>query len=366
MTIRRKSQDEIKRNRAARTVREQALRSKKTARYVILVDCDGYVLQSWRNKNYRLNVITVIGPYTNHSIASFPEAILLEIGIGKLYPYCCATSKGRITQRQQHATASLKMIHHFWPTLISMIIFHAQEVIQSWSRISHETGVKSTVLFNEENIHYARLKGIRFSVKHTSDLSADQILFASVLQSERALRQVPLDADMKLRADLLDKLLIPYGEELFTKEWFAKQLRVRGRKNTIAPAFELIENRELLPHQWAILFQKMKGGASEKLFYAMLRHSDFDLDMEKIRRWGKKLTEENIPLFPHEEVYIWLPPRRYNSRVKNGPSNRDANVVVEVIPKKAFEMRSDQQYGNLEGLKTIPSFLWNRPDHELI
>ncbi len=55
------------------------------ARFVIVVDHEGYPLCSWENNSFKLNVLAIIG----HTVINEVEtiAVLMEIGIWRTRPY---------------------------------------------------------------------------------------------------------------------------------------------------------------------------------------------------------------------------------------------------------------------------------------
>lgn len=161
--------------------RRDAGRLKKIARWVVVVDENGNILDLINNEPYLANVFAVLGP-ANVCGEDIREAVLLEIGISRGCPYArtesSRTGKNRVARRRQKvADLSMNQLRTIWPTLLSVLEECVTSARERWT-IKGAWSARTNAGMKEFE------RGISFSVS-----SSDQLLREVFLLRDMAHRK---------------------------------------------------------------------------------------------------------------------------------------------------------------------------------
>lgn len=165
---------------------------KRLARKIILISKDNKNYELIENKNYRLNVIAVIGPAVCEG-KIFGEALLTEIGISRTRPYSAALGinktkeQSHVPQRRKTNLLTEKQYLLIAPALFDLIIKLSEIKVGKWKNGGYYS-IKSNRNFwikgcrqkttQEKEKLYPR--GARFSISVNEEIILSDVYWANL------------------------------------------------------------------------------------------------------------------------------------------------------------------------------------------
>lgn len=111
---------------------------KKYARFVLIIDKNGFPVSYSKKESYGLNIIAVIGEGVINDVY-FPEVLLMEIGIWRTKPYRIANAPIGYAEKRlniKHRTKGGDLTNEQWnnlaPFINDIITTEAMHVIEQW------------------------------------------------------------------------------------------------------------------------------------------------------------------------------------------------------------------------------------------
>lgn len=160
-------------------IREDGKRIRRAARWVLVVDDRGIVIDIIHNTNYVANIIAVIGPVVICGVC-IPEAVLLEIGVSRGRPYAKAECKRdgvyrQFNCRKKAGELSLAQLNSTWPAIIAAIEECIREARAGWSfKIGWRTRTTANKMKEYE-------RGVYFSISSKDVLLHEAFLLRDVV-----------------------------------------------------------------------------------------------------------------------------------------------------------------------------------------
>lgn len=267
----------------------QAQRMTERSRAVVYIDEDKNPIKTVRNLNFSVGTIAVIGPAILLEGGYVEQAIHMEIGTERSYPY--RRSQGynddKIITRERKryvASPSPAELTRFLPALEKIMLELAWEGIEGRKYDVWEIG--KCVL----------PQSVRFSVNW-----ADESMVAVLLQSELIRKKRGLAEDMRRAAKWVDRRLITCNMEFSTdKEIMLEIDRNWSGLHKIDGWYEE-RTRTFLPHWYALILMELSSKKSLTMYKRLL--SLWGVDEKIILAWGSFLEKENIPIFS-EKTWI--------------------------------------------------------------
>ncbi len=177
------------------------------ARYLMIVDDDGYPLAHYFRDSAPLNIIAVLGPaMVNEQFIA--TTLLLEVGLGRARPYHSAQkplhsgdTTRSIPKRRQYHLLDDRRFANLWPFLSDILDRQTREVTSQWKQTafvipSHrarvrQEGFRRTVVSKFPYISHER--GARVSVSF-----ADHVLLLKMIGFDLARRKTGIHAQSRL------------------------------------------------------------------------------------------------------------------------------------------------------------------------
>ncbi|MBI1960756.1 MAG: hypothetical protein HYS43_00550 [Candidatus Liptonbacteria bacterium] len=283
-------------------IRRDAARVVERARYVIIVDGNGTILDTRLNEQSRVDILAVIGPADigNGVIA---DAVLLEIGLFRARPYCRLVrtpERGHeFRPRRKVMGLNEQQLRAILPRIETLLTDYAIEKQMRWKTSVWPILIQKTRIGNrkrrtirESGYFYGR-KGVRFSVSREDGMFMDAVVRS---QSHESIAGAARFAGLCL------------NRHVYESPDDVKRLAFKKGHNGIKTLVESLRERDHRPpwHYAAILkelaLQRSHAREKTALFKRILL--DFRLTDEEELREARNFLDNTGPRFRGATILV--------------------------------------------------------------